>query len=168
MIEQTFSTERLTTHNQLEKQDEANFNAWLLKQLALFLWFSSYPDRDYLLSVREHKNNEGETEASRPCYILRLLLRMLGHSFRGWDVVLLANGETLDTQGRLLSLTSYIAGRKELLATNQRGISKEERDVVTQLNIAQLLVENLNSEGVDLDDYNAFTKRFPDPKLISN
>ena len=70
-------------------------------------------------------------------------------------------------QGRLFSLTAYIVGRKELLATNQRGISRDERDGLTQLNIAQLIVENLNSEGIDLDDYNAFTKRFPDPETVT-
>ena len=67
---------------------------------------------------------------------------MLGHSSRGYDVFLLANGETPDTQGRLFSLTAYIAKRKELLLKNQRGIQIEERNVLTQLNIAQLLVEN--------------------------
>ena len=67
---------------------------------------------------------------------------MLGHSSRDYDVFLLANGEILVTQGRLFSLTSYIAKRKELLPKNQRGIQMEERNVLTQLNLAQLLVEN--------------------------
>ena len=112
--------------------------------------------------TQEHRRRNGRTRA---CHLLHLRIRTSTHGSKGYDASPPANGEILE--GRLFSLTAYIAGRKELLATNQRGISRDERDVLTQLNIAQLIVENLNSEGIDLEDYNAFTKRFPDPKIVS-
>ena len=43
--------------------------------------------------VREHKTNDGGIEGSLAYYQLRLLLRMLIHSSRAYDIFLLAHGE---------------------------------------------------------------------------
>ena len=93
MIEQVIFTLQLTTDDESKKQDKASFDEQFQNQLALFLWFSFYPDREYLLVLREHKNNDGGTERSRAYYPLRLLLRTLGHNSKGYDIIFLANGD---------------------------------------------------------------------------
>ena len=64
------------------------------------------------------------------------------------------------TKAKLFSLTSYIARRKEMFEKNERGIPQDEKNILIQLGTAQLLVENLNVEGVDLEDYRSTYKAF--------